>query len=264
MIKDDRGKTLAIPARPTRIVVAGTPLFTEILFDIGAGERLVGVTDSPDNPPEAQNVPKVGPSLQPNVEQVIALKPDIVFGAVGPARDALEAAGLLVVTPIGFISQVSDILDLTRAVGEVVDACAPADALIGQISEAIVRLESRVLDRDRPTAAFLFVFPNSPPFAAGRGDIGSELLARAGGQNSFADVQGDQQVNVETLIARDPEFIFTDPSQIANITANPLLANLKAVKANHIIGIKASTTTSTRVAEALEAMARALHPQAFP
>jgi len=264
IISDDRGKMITIAARPARIVVAGTPLYTEILFDIGADDRVVGVTDSPDNPPEAQNLPKVGPSLQPNTEQIIALKPDVILGAVGPARDALETVGLTVVTPISFITGVSDILDVIRAVGKVVDDCPQADVAIGQLSETIVRLESRVLDRDRPTAAFLYAFPNSPPFASGRGSVESELIARAGGQNSFADVQGSQQVSIETVVARDPDFIFTDPSQIANITGNPLLTNSKAVKNNHVIGIKASLVTSTRVAEALQAMAQALHPEAFP
>jgi ABC-type Fe3+-hydroxamate transport system substrate-binding protein len=77
-------------------------------------------------------------------------------------------------------------------------------------------------------------------------------------------VQGSQQVDIETVVARDPAFIFTDPSQVANITGNPLLANSKAVKNNHVVGIKASLVTSTRVTAALQAMAQALHPEAFP
>lgn len=262
-VTDDRGRAITIPARPTRIVVAGTPLFSEILFDIGAGDRLVGVTDSPDNPPEAQNITKVGPSFQANVEQVIALRPNVVFGAIGQVRDALEAANLVVVTPIEFISHVSDIFTVVRTVGQVVDACAQSLALIGQISETIVQLESQTLDRDRPTVAFIFAFPNSPPFAGGRGSIESELLARAGSENVFSDVQGEQQVSIEALIARDPDFIFTDPSQIAIITGNPLFTKLKAVQADHIIGVKASWLTSTRVAEALQIMAQTLHPEAF-
>ena len=263
-ISDNRGRVITIPQRPMRIV-SGAALFTEVLFDIGAGSWVVGVAASPDNPAEASGLPQIGPSFQPNVEKIIALKPDLVFDVMGQARDALENAGLIVVTPVGFISHVSDILDITAVVGRVTDNCPQAQVLAGQLSEAIVRLESRVLDLERVSSAFIYASQGSPPFfAAGRGAIESELLARAGGRNVFADIQGVRQVGLESLINRDPDFIFTDPSQVKYFTGNKLLANLKAVKSGQVVGIKASSVTSTRVAQALRAMAQALHPEAFP
>jgi len=264
IISDDRGREITIPKRPERIV-SGAALFTQVLFDIGAGSRVVGVASSPDNPAQAQGLPQVGPSFQPNVEKIVALKPDVVFDVVGQARDALESAGITVITPSGFIAHLSDILDITNAIGRVSDNCSQAQLLAGQLSEAIVRLESRVLDLERVSAAFIYASQSSPPFfAAGRGAIESELLARAGGRNVFADIPGVQQVGLEVLIERNPDFIFTDPSQVKYFSGNKLLANLKAVKSGRVIGIKASSVTSTHVAQALGAMAQALHPEAFP
>jgi len=263
VVVDDRGQEIVVPQPVERVVVAGTPLFTEILVDIGAKGLLVGVTDSPDNPPEVADLPKVGPSLQPNVERIIALEPDVVFGAIGDVRDQLEAAGLIVVTPVGFIQSVSDIFTVIRVVGLVVDHSVEAELLIGKISEKLVTVEGKVVELERPRAAFLFAPPQSPPYAVGRGSVEGRLLARAGAENVFKDIEGIQQVSFEALIERDPEFIFTDPSQIANLTQNPLLAEVAAVRNGRVIGIKASSLTSTRVAQTLKEMAAALHPEAF-
>lgn len=263
VVVDDRGQEIVIEEPPERVVVAGTPLYTEILIDVEALELLVGVTSSADNPPEVADVPKIGSSLQPNVEQVIELEPDVVFGAVGDSREQLEDAGLTVVTPIGFITSVPDIFKVARVVGLVVGRQVEAELLIGGISEAIVEVESRVAQRDRPRTAFLFLPSEGPPFAVGRGSVEGEMLARAGAENVFSDIQGVKQVSVEAVIERDPAVIFTDPSQIEKVEGDPRLAEVSAVKDGRVFGVKASALTSTRVAEALRTMASALHPEAF-
>lgn len=263
VLVDDRGKEIEVPLPVERIVVAGTPLYTEILVDLGARELLVGVTDSPNNPPEAADVPRVGSPFQPNVEVILALEPDVVLGAVGEVRDRLEAAGLIVVTPILFIQRVPDIFHIIEVVGLLADRGVEAEIAIGRISERIVALESAVVQRDRVRAAFLFAPPDLAPFAVGRGSVEGELLARAGAENVFGDLEGIQQVSFEAVVERDPDVIFTDPSQIENLTQNPLLRDVSAVREGRVFGVKASELTSTRVAEALRGMAEALHPEAF-
>jgi iron complex transport system substrate-binding protein len=262
VIVDDRGKEIVVPQPVKRVVVAGTPLFTEIMIDIGASDLLVGVTDSPDNPSEAANITKIGPSLQPNVEDIIALKPDVVVGAVYGTRDQLEAAGIIVVTPVGFITQLPDIFKTIRDMGAITWHVVQDELLIGQISEAVVGVESQVAQEMRPKVAFLFASStDTQPFAVGKGSVEGELLSRAGGENVFGDVAGGNTVSFEAILERDPEYIFTDLSQVENITKNPLLASVAAIANNHVIGIHASSLTSTRVAETLQAMADALHPK---
>ena len=263
VVTDDRGQEITIEETPERVVVAGTPLYTEILVDIGAVDSLVGVTDSPDNPSEVADVPTVGPSLEPNVERIIDLDPDIVFGAVRNVRDRLEDAGMTVLTPIQFISSIPSIFELARTLGLVMDRAVQANLLIGRVSEAIVDVESAVAALPRPSAAFLFASSDGPPFAVGTGSIEGKVLARAGGQNVFNDIQGVQQVSLEAIIERDPHVIFTDPSQIPNLTGNARLSDVSAVANERVFGVKASTLTSTRVADALRRMATALHPDAF-
>jgi len=262
-VVDDRGQEITIPERPERIVVAGTTLYTEILLDIGAGDRIVGVASSPDNPPEVADLPKVGPSYSPSVEAILALGPDLVLGAWGATRDGLEAAGVTVLTT-GWITGLPDIFKTIRTVGLAVGSAAEADKLIGRIAEEVVEIESKVLGLPPVRAAFLYMSgPDTPPYAAGAGSIESELILRAGGTNVFADVTGFPQVSLEEVVKRDPQVIFTDPAQVENFYGSKVLLGITAVEEKRVYGIKASAVTSTRVAEALAEMARRLHPEAF-
>ena len=262
-VVDDRGQEITIPERPERIVVAGTTLYTEILLDIGAGDRIVGVASSPDNPPEVADLPKVGPSYSPSVEAILALGPDLVLGAWGATRDGLEAAGVRVLTT-GWITGLPDIFKTIRTVGLAVGSAAEADKLIGRIAEEVVEIESKVLGLPPVRAAFLYMSgPDTPPYAAGAGSIESELILRAGGTNVFADVTGFPQVSLEEVVKRDPQVIFTDPAQVENFYGSKVLLGITAVEEKRVYGIKASAVTSTRVAEALAEMARCLHPEAF-
>ncbi|HAF71094.1 MAG: Iron complex transport system substrate-binding protein [Acetothermia bacterium 64_32] len=264
VVQDDRGQDILIPAPPQRIVVAGTALYAEILVDLGAEGLIVGVADSPDLPPELGNVERIGPWYSPSIEVVLALQPDLVLGAWGTVRDALEGAGLRVLTT-GLIAGLPDLFATVRAVGRAVGRLPQAEALIGGIAEDVIKIESEVLDLAPVPAAFLYLAaPDDAPYAAGAGSIEHELLLRAGGRNVFADVAGFPQVSLEEVIARDPKVIFTDPAQVENFSASPLLEVVTAVREGRIYGIKASAITSTRVALALEEMARLLHPEAFP
>ncbi len=262
-VVNDQGVTITITSRPERIVVAGIPLYTQILVDIGALDRIVGVASSPDNPPEVKSLPQVGPSFSPSVEEILALKPDLVLGAYGGVRNKLKEMGTIALTT-GMITSVPDIFATIRTVGTAVGNLKQANALIGKIAEQIIKVESKVLGRDSVRAAFLYMnTPDTPPYAAGSGAIENDLIFRAGGKNVFADVSGFPRVSLEEVIARDPQVIFTDPSQVKNIIGSKLLQGVAAVKDGRVYGIKASATTSTRVAETLQKMAQILHPAAF-
>ncbi len=263
VLVDDRGREVEVPLPVERIVVAGTPLYTEVLVDLGVKDLIVGVTESPNNPPEVADVPRVGTPFQPSVEAILALEPDVVLGAIGDVREQLEAAGLVVVTPVLFIQSLPDVFHIVEVVGLITERSVEAELLIGRISERIVAVESRVVQRDRVRAAFLFAPPGLAPFAVGRGSVEGELLARAGAENVFADVEGVQQVSWEAVVERNPAVIFTDPAQIETVLGNPLLQDVEAVKAGRVVGVKAASLTSTRVADALRRMAQALHPDAF-
>ena len=262
-VVDDRGVEVTINSQPNRIVVAGPPLYTEIMIDLGAVDRLIAVAESPDNPPEVADLPTIGPSFSPNVEVILSLEPDLVLGPgdYGGVRGNLEAAGITVLTT-PLIKGIPDIFSTIRTVGTALGLQKQAEVLIGQIAEKVVTIEASTLDEEPVSAAFLYAsVPDTPPYAAGSGAIENELILRAGGKNVFCDVQGFPQVSLEEVVSRDPEVIFTDPSQIENITSNTLLKTVSAVKNGRVYGINAASITSTKVAEVLKQMGEFLHPE---
>jgi len=263
VVTDDRGQEITIESQLNRIIVAGIPLYTEIMIDLGATNRLIAAADSPNNPPEVANLPKVGPSFSPNVEVILSLRPDLVLGPGdwGGERGKLESAGITVLTT-PLISGIPDIFSTIRTVGIALGLKEQAEVLIGRIAEEIVAIEVSTLTKEPVRSAFLYAsVPDTPPYAAGSGAIESELILRAGGVNVFRDVQGFPQVSLEEVVSRDPEVIFTDPSQIENITSNTLLKTVSAVKNDRVYGINAAWITSTKVAQALKQMAKFLHPE---
>lgn len=259
-VRDDRGTDIVVPDSPQRIVAVGA-LYAQIVVDLGAADRLVGVADSPENPPELSTVPSVGPTYAPSVEVIVSLDPDLVLGATdwNGDRAALEGAGLVVLTT-PFLSSVGDILDAVRTLGAALGCNEAAQREAGAIAEAIVRVESEAFGADPLRAAFLYPSTaDDPPYAAGGGSIESELLYRAGTRNVFADLDGFPQVSVEAIIERDPEVIFAAEAQVSILLAMAALEDVSAVRNGRVIGIRASDAASTHVAEVLRTMVDALH-----
>lgn len=265
-VVDDRNKQITIEAVPQTIVVAGVPLYVEILCDLDTEDKIVGLTSSPNLPEEVQDIPTVGPSYKPSIEEIVKLNPDIIFGAWGEVREKLERAGFKVITTGsagGWIKSLPGLFQTIHTVGKVVDKELQASKMTGQMAEQVVQIESKVIDKQPVKTAFVFVYSQGPPYASGAGALENELMLRAGGRNVFSDLAGAQKVSYEEIIKRNPEVIFTDPSQIQNINDNDLLSKLKAVKEGRVIGIKASNITSTRTVDALKKMAQGLHPAVF-
>jgi iron complex transport system substrate-binding protein len=259
-VVDDRGAAIAIPGIPQRIVAIGA-LYAQIVVDLGAHDRLVGIADSPENPPETAGAASVGPVFSPSVEIVLSLSPDLVLGASdwNGDREALESVGVTVLsTPL--LTSVADLFETIRTLGTALGALDAAERLIGSVAEEIVRIEANTLGADRPRAVFLYPSTTvDPPYTAGSGSIENELLSRAGAINVFSDVDGFPQVSLESIIARDPEVIFTAESQVDTVLAMTSIASVSAVRNGRVIGVRAVDATSTRVAELLRTMAEALH-----
>jgi len=262
VVVDDRGESIVIEQVPQRIVAIGA-LYAQVVVDLAAVSRLVGVADSPENPTETDGLASVGPSYAPSVETILSLEPELVLGATdwGGERPALEAAGILVLTT-PLMTSIPDVLSTIRTIGSAIGSANEADTLIGDIAEAVVSLESSVLGIPNVRCAFLY--PPSlgtPPYVAGAGTIENELILRAGGGNVFCDVTGFPQVNFEDLLSRDPEIIFTAPSQVAYITDDPLLQEMAAVRSGRVFGIEAGRAASSALAYVLTEMVTMVHPE---
>ena len=190
--------------RPAQRIVSLLPSFTELLFAIGAGDRVVGRTTWCDYPPAALTIPSVGDGMPPNVEAVAARKPDLVVlynsGPNVTAAQQLERIGIKTV-----------LLDLNR-----LEDLGPATRTLGRLTGLDVVAESLATALDslagRPpppsTTSLAFVVWDNPPIIIGHGSYLDQLAAQAGARNVFGDVSAPSaQVSLETIVARDPQWI---------------------------------------------------------
>ena len=258
----------AAASTPQRIV-SMAPSLTEILFALDVGDRVVGVTSYCDYPPAARERAKIGGFVNPSVEAIVALKPDLVL--VSPAagnRDsalAVRAAGVrLEVVPA---ETLADTYDAIRKVAALCGVEERGEALERATRERIARVVARVAAAPRVPA--LFCLQVDPLIAAGRGTLPAELMELAGASN-VVEAERYPVVGIESILARAPEVILqsrmdtTDPSaDAATVEYWNRWTSIPAVRDKRVLVFDGTSSlrAGPRVADAVELLARALHPE---
>jgi ABC-type Fe3+-hydroxamate transport system substrate-binding protein len=193
------------PTGPQRIVSL-SPSFTETLFAIGAGDRVVGVTDFCDDPPEAKQRTRIGSMLQPNYEAIARLRPTLLVGEQVRSApiDRLQAIAPVQVLPWLTLSEV---VASTRELGKLVDREAAAQALAG-------RIETRLQAQLSPNAPRVLLAIAGPPgrfsevWFVKRNSLHGRVLEASGGRNAVDDdVTGAPTLSLERLISVDPDIV---------------------------------------------------------
>src|SRR5438874_7970871 len=203
VVTDDAGRRVVLAA-PARRVVSLLPSFTELLFAIGAGDRLVGRTTWCDYPPDALRVPSVGDGMPPNVEAVAARHPDlVVLYRSGPnvtAAEQLERLGIrTVLFDLNLLEQLGP---AARRLGALTGHSRAADSL-ARVVDSLASLPPVP-----STQSLAFLVWDNPPIVIGAGSYLDRLAALAGARNVFHDVGAPSaQVSIETIAARDPDFL---------------------------------------------------------
>ena len=268
-VTDGTGRTLSLPAPPRRIVSL-VPGVTEMLYAIGAEDRLVGRTDFCDYPPAARRKPSVGGTVSPNLEALIALKPDLVVatsaGNSDETRRQLERlrVPLYLVDPHGL----SDVFRTLTRLGALADREARAAEVVAVLEGRVRAVAARVAAWPRPRVLYV-VWPE-PLIVPGRGAAVTELIELAGGASVSADgPEGYPRYSVEAAVARGPEVII-----LARHGAGTApyarekwerFADLPAIRAGRLHAVDGDLfhRFGPRVVDALEILARLLHPEAF-
>ena len=207
-VRDDRGVDVRLPQAPARIVSLA-PNLTEIVFLLGRQDRLVGVTRFCNFPPEASRLPKVGGIVDPDVERIVAARPDLVLcttdGNPKERVTALEEMGI----PC-FAAAPQDLEGVFRMIGEVGSLLGVPER--GRREAAALRARAARVARRAGGGAVprvLFAVSTSPVIAAGQGTFLDELVRTAGGENAAAAWSGRYpRLSVEDLIAAKPDVIF--------------------------------------------------------
>jgi iron complex transport system substrate-binding protein len=247
-----------------RRIVSLAPSSTEILYALGAGDRIVGVDQYSDWPPEALKVPRVGSDLQPSVERILALKPDVVFVATSAnSRELpleLERLGIRVV-----ISRIDTLDDLWRDItqsGEAIDKHDAAVALVHKLRARIAATHARVAALP-PVKALVVVWADPLTVAGGHSFV-DDVIRAAGGDNIAGDsAQPYPQYSVERMLARAPAVIVVG-SHKGGPALEPLLAHasLPAVKNGRVHSVDGDLLfrPGPRLADGVELLARLFHP----
>lgn len=253
-------------AYPQRIVSL-SPGHTEMLFALGAGDRVVGVTSYSDYPEEAKTKPSVGGYHAPDVETIVALRPDVVF-AMGdiqePYTEILRRAGIRVITlePATLEEVLAAIDRMSEAIGERERGRELNRRLSGQLEDVQNRVSSVPSRR-----VFLEVW-DAPLLTVGNRSFIHDVVRLAGGVNVAGGRQTDYTpCDVETLYAYDPDVYVVlnhDGSDAEALINRPDLAGLAAVKNRQVYSIPdVLSRAGPRCFDGLDRLARILHPAAM-
>ena len=268
---DDLGRSVNIEKIPQRIVSL-SPSNSEILFALGLGDKVVGVTEYCNYPPEALDKAKVGGFSTPDIEKVIALQPDLILADSIHAKDtipALEERGLAVFALAP--ENLDGILEDVQMVGKITGKEREASELVDQMGSRIKAITDKTSNlQERPR--LFYITWHDPLWTVGVGTFIHELVGKAGGVNIFEDIAEHKAVDIELVIARNPEVIIAcighgaaseEPFKWAE---NELrLQVTEARKNNRVYQINADLVSRSgpRIVDALEWFAYFLHPEMF-
>jgi iron complex transport system substrate-binding protein len=238
-VVDDAGDTVRL-AGPAHRVVSLIPASTELLFALGADSAVVGRTSYCDYPPAAKAVPDLGDGIKPNIEAVVASRPDLVVlynsgqnAAVAGRLRELGIAALRVNT-----DALSSVPRVARILGRLIGRETAADSLAAVFDTALTSATQHRAGR-RPKV--LLLVWEQPPMTIGRGSFLSEMVERAGGENLFADVASSSGVvSIEAVAARDPDLIFTTVEGPSAFATRPEWQVVPAVRKHRFLHVSGS------------------------
>lgn len=251
--------TSEIPVHPQRIVSL-RPNLTEILFALGAGNRVVGDTDYCIWPEAAKQLPKIGSYLFPDLERIMALQPDLVVtnkeSSTARFVATLKQAGIPVL--VMETRHVKDIYQTIATLGKLLDLEQSATALQERIQETFTRVQNTIKNQKAKTA--LIVIQRRPIIIAGRNSYFNEILEAAGARNAAADLKVPYpQISMEEVIAWQPDVILDiDPN--SSVTSWAAFANIPAVHDKQVYLLSPNLfRPGPRIGQAAEMIAHALY-----
>ena len=259
--------------RPQRIISL-IPAVTEMLFALGAGDRVVAVGSFDTYPPQVETLPRVGALLDPDLERMLSLKPDLVavYGSQTDLRRQLERASIPV---FGYRhAGLADVSTTILQLGDRIGARSEAQRLARQIEEQLSSVRARVSGRPRPRVLIVFGRERlalRAIYASGGVGFIHDMVSVAGGDNVFADVKKEAvQATTELILARRPDVILelradplTSDEVRTEIATWARLPSVPAVRGGrvHLISDPRTVIPGPRVGEGVEVIARVLHPQ---
>ncbi len=268
-ITDDLGRTVQIKGIPQRIVSL-SPSNTEIVYALGLEDRLIGVTTYCNYPPEAQKKLQVSGYSTVDVEKVVSLQPDLILADSIHKTEVIPALEKLGIPVIGIVAPSLDqLLADIELVGKISGKQNAASVLVASLKQRITAVEEKTAGASKPRV--FFVTWHDPLWTVGRGSMIDDLIVRAGGSNMASDLKANQTIDLETAIQRNPEVIVVlssmgDQAVSYNFLKNePRFQATDALKNNRVYQVDSDIfgRTTPRTIDALEELAKLIHPELF-
>ncbi|ASJ04462.1 vitamin B12 transporter [Thermococcus barossii] len=265
-VTDFAGREVTIQSEPRRIVSLA-PSITESLFYIGAGSKVVGVTDYDDFPPAVKNITSVGGyGKYANLEVIASLQPDLIL-ADSFSEDILSSlekiAPVIIVDP----KNITDIYSAIELLGRVTNREEGAKSVVAEMKAKVSYVSSMVAGQPKVRTFFILSYYNGY-WTAGAGTFVDDLIKLAGGENVFGDVSGWGAASEEQIIARNPDVIIISPNAGVNpedLCSGPL-SEVDAVKNGRVYVLSDENLVvrpGPRIVHGLEEIAEYLHPDVF-
>jgi iron complex transport system substrate-binding protein len=258
---DDAGTRVRL-AGPPRRIVSLIPATTELLFALGAGDRLVGRTTWCDYPAAAARVPDLGNGIGPNVEAVVAARPDLVLlyksAANRDAADRLRSFGMPTLELA--TDRMQDFDRITRLVGRALGRAEAAESLVARTTRDLEAASRHAVEPSRRPSVFILAW-SRPPMTLGRGSFLSEIVQRAGARNVFDDLPSSSApISIEAVVARDPDFILISSEGEPEIAGRPEWRAVRAVRERRFLRVHGSefNRPGPRMPDAVREFATAL------
>ncbi len=259
-LTDDLGRKVSLPETVTR-AISLAPSLTEIVFAVGGGDKLVGDTSYCNYPAEAEKIQKVGDTISPNLEAIIALKPDVVLVTTASQIETfskrLEEQNIAV-----FITDPKDLDGVYRsinAIGEILGTKEKAEQLVAGLKKRVAAVEAKT-EAGVPYRVFVQI-SQEPLYAAGGPTFITDLIQRAGGFSVTEKINDPfPKLSKETALAMQPDVIIISEGD-GNTKENAVFANSPAVKNKRVFRISGDLLSrpGPRSVDALEMIAEKLH-----
>jgi len=277
-VTDNFGRNITIPSLPERIVSL-SPANTEILFDLGLGDRIVGGTDYDDYPAAAKNITHVSGFSTVSYEKIANVSPDLIIAEDTTSEDAvdkLQSMGYPVITLKN--SNMTMIENNIKLIGKATGTDANATALVNDINARMDNISSKTAqlnDSQKPTVLLLAGYvPGEDIYVYGNGTYGDDLIKLAGGKNAAAALTDFKVMTPEVMASADPDYIIVPVDNIMTTTDDfnsfkngslDWMKDMKAYKNGHIIMVDGNLMErpGPRLPDAGLAIAKAIHPELF-
>ncbi|MCX7920275.1 MAG: cobalamin-binding protein [bacterium] len=265
-VTDELGHKVVLPQFPPKRIVSLAPNITEILFALGLESRIVGVTDYCDYPERAKSKPKIGGFSNPNLEQIIALRPDVIILTADSNQDAIANQLARLNLPYYVINPESifGILTTIRRLGEVTGTVPQAESLIQQLEQRILQVQRRTQGVPKPNV--LFLWSEQPLITAGQGTFTDSLISLAGGNNLAHNAKIKYpKYSLEEIIRQQPEVIIVanmlNQADTTVYTRWQKWQQIPAVRNHRVYSINSDIIArpSPRIIEGLETLETLIH-----